>query len=61
MTVDELIKELQMLQPELRAKNIVITAPNGLQFEPKVKRQLISQYNVMGGIENVKNMVLTFE
>lgn len=61
MTVDEFIKKLQMLQPKLRAKDIVITAPNGLQFEPKVKQQLIEPYNVFGGVENIKNMVVTFE
>ena len=61
MTVDDFIKDLQRLNPELRAKNIVITAPNGLQFAPKVKQQLIDQYNVFGGPENVKNMVITYE
>lgn len=61
MTVDDFIKELQGLNPKLRAMDIVITAPNGLQFAPKVKQQLIDQYNVFGGIENVKNMVVTYE
>jgi hypothetical protein len=60
MTVNKFIEELQRLQPDLRAKDIVITAPNGLQFEPKVKQQLIEPYNVFGGIENVKSMVITF-
>jgi len=60
MTVDEFIKELNQLKPALRAKDIVITAPNGLQFEPKVKQQLIDQYNVFGGIDNIKNMVITY-
>lgn len=61
MTVDDFIKELQGLNPKLRAMDIVITAPNGLQFAPKVKQQLIDQYNIFGGIENVKNMVVTFD
>jgi hypothetical protein len=60
MTIDDFIKELQRLKPELRAKNVVITAPNGLQFAPKVKQQLIDQYNVFGGPENVKDMVITY-
>lgn len=61
MTINDFIKDLQRLNPELRAKKIVITAPNGLQFSPKVKMQLIDEYNVFGGIENVKDMVLTYE
>jgi hypothetical protein len=61
MTVDEFIKVLQNLNPALRAKDIVITAPNGLQFEPKIKQQLIEPYNVFGGIDNVKNMVITYD
>jgi len=61
MTVDEFIIVLQNLNPALRAKEIVITAPNGLQFEPKVKQQLIEPYNIFGGIENVKSMVITYE
>ena len=61
MTVDEFIKELQGLNPKLRSKDIVITAPNGLQFEPKIKQQLLEPYNIFGGIENVKNMVVTFQ
>lgn len=61
MTVDDFIKELQSLKADLRDKDIVITAPNGLQFEPKVKQQLIDQYNVFGGVDNVKNMVITYD
>ena len=61
MTVDEFIIVLQNLNPALRAKEIVITAPNGLQFEPKVKQQLIEPYNIFDGIENVKSMVITYE
>lgn len=61
MTVNEFIKHLQALQPKLRDKNIVITAPNGLQFEPKVKQQLKDPYNVFGGIENVEHMVITYD
>lgn len=61
MTVNEFIKELKRLRAELREKEIVISAPNGLQFEPKVKQQLKDPYNVFGGIENVKNMIITYE
>jgi len=61
MTINKFIEELQRLQPKLREKEIVITASNGLQFPPVVKQQLIDEYNPFGGVENVKNMVLTFD
>jgi hypothetical protein len=61
MTVNEFIKELQRLQPALREKDIVITAPNGLQFEPKIKQQLTDYHHIFIGIENIKNMIITFE
>lgn len=61
MTVNGFIKHLQGLNPELRAKKIVITAPNGLQFEPVIKQQLIDKYNVFGGVENVECMVITYD
>ena len=60
MTVNDFIKELQSLQPKLRDKDIVITCPNGLQVEPKVKMQLI-EMRFDGGVENVKNMVITYQ
>lgn len=61
MTVDEFIVELQRLRPDLRSKEIVITCPNGLQVNPVIKQGLIDQYNLFGGVENVKNMVITYQ
>lgn len=60
MTVDEFIIKLQSLQPKLRAKDIVITAPNGEQFEPETKMQLIDEYNLFGGIDNIKHILITY-
>jgi hypothetical protein len=61
MTVNDFIKELQAIRPDLREKEVIIIASNGLQFEPKLKQQLINPYNIFGGIGNVKNMVITFD
>ena len=61
MTVNEFIKKLERLQPALREKDIVITAPNGLECEPAVRMQLEDKWNLFGGIANVKNMVVTYE
>lgn len=35
-TVNDFILELQALKPSLRDKPVVVNAPNGLQFEPKL-------------------------
>lgn len=61
MTVDDLIKELSALQPALRAKEVIIIAPNGEETFPSIKQQLVDKYNIFGGVENVKNMVLTWQ
>jgi len=61
MTVNEFIVELQMLNTKLREKDIVIIAPNGLEVNPKVKQNIINKYDVFGGIENVKNIIITIE
>ncbi len=36
-TINDLIKELQSLKPELRELPVKIKAENGLLFEPKAK------------------------
>lgn len=43
MTIDDLIKDLQSLKPELRKLPVKIKAENGLLFEPKVK-VLLGEY-----------------
>lgn len=36
-TVNDFIKELQNLRPEIKDKPIFIQAPNGLSFEPQLR------------------------
>ncbi len=57
-TVNELIKELQKLKPSLRELPILIVAPNGLTFEPKVK-VLIRDKQTM--FDELKEMVITYD
>jgi len=57
-TVNELIKELQKLKPSLRELPILIVAPNGLTFEPKVK-VLIRDKQTM--FDEPKEMVITYD
>ena len=57
MTVNEYIKELEKLRPDLKELEIVITAPNGLQFPPQIKQQLNKDYDISSG---VKNMIITY-
>lgn len=38
-TLNDLIKELQEIKPSLRKLPIVIVAPNGIEFDPKIKIQ----------------------
>ena len=39
MTINKFIKELQKISKEKRELPLVITCPNGLQVEPKIKMQ----------------------
>ena len=61
MTVNEFIKKLEQLQPKLREKEIVIECPNGLIVEPSVKMLLEDKWNLFGGVENVKSMIVTWQ
>jgi len=57
-TVNDLINELQQLKPSLRELPIVIAAPNGLTFEPKVK-VLLQEKETM--LDEPKQMIITYE
>jgi hypothetical protein len=62
MTPNELIKELEKLPPERREKPIVVIAPNGMEFEPKLRTKLINKYDVLNrGESNVECTVLYYE
>ena len=57
-TVNELIKELQNLQPSLRELPILIVAPNGLTFEPKAKVLMRDKQTMF---DEPKEMVITYD
>ena len=40
MKVNDFIKELESITKKYRENEIILHAPNGLEFEPKVKIQL---------------------
>lgn len=56
-TVDDLIKELQALRPELRKLPVIIQAENGLLFEPVIKRSLGKHETI---IDEPKQMIITY-
>lgn len=57
-TVDDFISELQSLKPSLRKLQILIEAPNGLTFDPKVKVLLQGKDSI---IDKPKQVVITYE
>ena len=62
MTVNDFIKELQRLPEWRKEKEIVTIAPNGMQFEPKLKTKLIDSYDVLNrSHENVECTVIYYE
>jgi hypothetical protein len=61
MKVYEFINQLQDLKPELLTKEIVIVAPNGLEFEPVVKLQPFDYSVILCGSDKIKNIVITYE
>ena len=62
MTVNEFIKELQRLPDWRKEKEIVTLAPNGIEFEPKLKVKLIDKYDVLNhGENNIESTVIFYE
>lgn len=58
MTINDLIKDLQNLKPNLRELPVKIQAENGLLFEPKVK-VLLEKYQTMQ--DEPKQMIITYK
>lgn len=58
-TIDDFILELQAVSPEKRKLPLVITAPNGLQFEPVIKMQTKDFIPIIAGGE-VEKMVISY-
>ena len=62
MTVNDLINELQMLKKELKDKEVVVQAPNGVLFEPKIKfRHKDPSTFLNNSAENVESVVLHWD
>ena len=62
MTVNEFIKELQKLPDWKKEKEIVTIAPNGLEFEPKLRNKLIDYYDRLNvGESNFESTVIYYE
>lgn len=60
MTVNELIKQLQSYNEDLRKKYIQIQAPNGIIMNPEIKLVLKDKYDVLNhGADNVDYLIIT--
>lgn len=57
-TINDLIKELQALKPELRELPVKVRAENGLLFEPKAKI-LLNEKQMF--IHEPKQMIITYD
>jgi len=56
-TVRQLIKDLQNVREDLKDKEVVIVAENGIDFEPKVKYRTKEPLDFSK--ENVEKVVIT--
>lgn len=61
MTLRDFINDLQRLKPSLMDKEIVIVAPNGLQFEPKVKMVYDNMADIFDAEKEPTQLVITFD
>ena len=59
MTIDEFIKELQMISADKRKLPLIINCPNGLEVEPKIKMKFENSGHPMLG-DKVEAMVITW-
>lgn len=57
-TINDLIEELQSLEPSLKKLPVVVIAPNGMEFEPVAKIHLDKNQTIF---DKHKKMVITFE
>ena len=57
-TINDLIKDLQALKPELRKLPVKIKAENGLLFEPKTK-VLVNENQAF--IHEAEQMIITYD
>ena len=57
-TINDLIKELQALKPELRDLPVKVRAENGLLFEPKAKI-LLNKFDTI--FDTPEEMIITYD
>ena len=57
-TINDFIKELQMISEEKRNLPLVIDCPNGLEVEPKIKMRWSNQYDMF--VEPPDKMVISW-
>lgn len=57
-TVNDFIKELSALKPELRDKPLKVLAPNGEYLIPNIKFELVNTSNLNLTNENVSSVML---
>lgn len=59
MKVREFLKQFGNYSEAMLDKDIVIEAPNGLLFEPKIKQKRKTEYPVNFKLENLECYVIT--
>jgi hypothetical protein len=57
-TIDDFIKELQMISPDKRKLPLVIDCPNGLQVSPEIKMRYDDRFKILGSPPD--KMVITW-
>jgi len=58
-TVDDIIKELQALKPSLKKLPVKVIAPNGEEFEPKIKMGINNPTDIFEG--KVEKIYMSYE
>jgi len=61
MTATQFAKLLNNLKPELRGKEVMVIAPNGLYLPATIKFVIKDPYNLSLTKKNVKYIVVTYE
>lgn len=62
MKISGLIAILEKLPDNIKDKDVVVIAPNGLEFEPAIKYQLKDRGDALNfQAENIEKVVLDFD
>lgn len=60
-TINDFIKELQMISEEKRNLPLIITCPNGLEVPPKIKMKFSNNSLPLFGDSEIESMVITWQ